>query len=144
MATILDAGPLIAALDQRDRHHEMCAEFFARSREALIISPFVIAEVDHYSLTRLGVDVEIGSLRDVAAQTHVERIDNDDVQRCADIAEQYRDLAIGIADASIILLAERHDTDRIATLDRRHFRAFRSMRGNPFVLLPWDEGQRTE
>jgi hypothetical protein len=39
-------------------------------------------------------------------------------------------------DASIVILADRLDTDLIVTLDRRHFGAIRSPRGRTFRLLP--------
>ena len=45
---------------------------------------------------------------------------------------------IGLADASIVVLANRYDTDRVLTLDERHFRALRTLDGKPFTLLPAD------
>lgn len=50
----------------------------------------------------------------------------------------YRDLMIGLADASILVLAGRYRTNRILTLDERHFRALRTPRGEHFTLLPAD------
>ena len=43
---------------------------------------------------------------------------------------------LGTVDASIVVLADRLETDLIVTLDRRHFRAIRSPRGRSFRLLP--------
>ena len=50
----------------------------------------------------------------------------DDVAAAAGVVESYRDLGIGLADASIVVLAGRFDTDRVLTLDERHFRALRT------------------
>jgi hypothetical protein len=36
----------------------------------------------------------------------------------------------------MLVLAERHGTDRILTLDERHFRAVRTSTGGAFTLLP--------
>ena len=52
-------------------------------------------------------------------------------------ARKHRD--IGLADASLLALASRLNTLRIATLDERHFRAVRPLTGEAaFVLLPAD------
>jgi predicted nucleic acid-binding protein len=47
---------------------------------------------------------------------------------------------IGLADASLLALAARLGTTRIATLDERHFRAVPPLGGEAaFTLLPADE-----
>ena len=50
--------------------------------------------------------------------------------------ERYGDQAIGVADASIVVLADRYATRRVLTLDRRHFEVVRAADGAPFQLLP--------
>jgi uncharacterized protein len=48
-------------------------------------------------------------------------------------------LGIGLVDASLVALAERLGTNRIATLDHRHFRLLTVRRGaEHFVVLPAD------
>ena len=47
-------------------------------------------------------------------------------------------LELGLADASIAVLAARLDADAVLTLDERHFRALRGPGGRPFRLLPAD------
>jgi predicted nucleic acid-binding protein len=51
---------------------------------------------------------------------------------------RYRDLELGLADASLAVLAARHRTDRIATFDERAFRAMTPLRGGAFTILPAD------
>ncbi len=41
-----------------------------------------------------------------------------------------------MADASIVVLAERFKSNRVLTLDHRHFRVLRTVGGRPFQLLP--------
>ena len=48
----------------------------------------------------------------------------------------YRDQEIGVADASIVVLAERYRTRAIASLDRRHFDVLRPLDGRYFEVLP--------
>jgi predicted nucleic acid-binding protein len=50
--------------------------------------------------------------------------------------EQYRDLLLGIVDASVVALAERRAATEIATLDRRHFAVVRPRHTAAFKLLP--------
>ena len=52
--------------------------------------------------------------------------------------ERYSSLDLGLADASLLVLADRHDVTDILTLDERHFRALSGPRGKPFRLLPAD------
>jgi predicted nucleic acid-binding protein len=49
---------------------------------------------------------------------------------------RYRDQAIGVTDASLVVLAERYATRTILTLDRRHFDVLRPLQGKRFALLP--------
>jgi uncharacterized protein len=57
------------------------------------------------------------------------------------IDEQYDGLGLGLADASVVVLAHRFATLRLLTLDQRHFRAVTSIDGHPFTLLPFDAEQ---
>jgi predicted nucleic acid-binding protein len=51
---------------------------------------------------------------------------------------RYADLAISLADASIVVLAERHGVRDVLTLDERHFRVLTTSDGEPLRLLPAD------
>ena len=59
-----------------------------------------------------------------------------DLARAVDVIERYREQGTGIADASIVVLAERYATRRLLTLDRRHFGVLRPAQGGRFSLLP--------
>jgi len=50
----------------------------------------------------------------------------------------YSDLGPGLSDLSIVVLADRLETTRIATFDERPFRALRPLSGGSFTLLPLD------
>lgn len=52
--------------------------------------------------------------------------------------ERYADLRIGLADASVVVLAHRHRTLELLCTDEHHFRALRGPGGWPFRLLPSD------
>lgn len=44
-----------------------------------------------------------------------------DLDRSAELVEQYADLPLGATDACLVALAERLGIAELATLDRRHF-----------------------
>src|SRR5664280_2640498 len=68
----------------------------------------------------------------------LDRTDPDHVA-CAGVDRAYGDLGIGLADASLVVLAARTATRLLLTLDERHFRAVRPQQGGAFRLLPADE-----
>ncbi len=66
----------------------------------------------------------------------------EDAACCGALLSKYGDLDLGLADASVIALAERLGVRRVLTVDERDFRAVRSRNGEPFVLVPGDERSR--
>jgi predicted nucleic acid-binding protein len=52
--------------------------------------------------------------------------------------ERYADLRVGLGDASVVVLANRHRTLDLLCTDERHFRALRGPGGKTFRLLPFD------
>jgi predicted nucleic acid-binding protein len=118
-------------------------EAIRRARPPLILSPFVLAEVDYLLASRIGVDEEFAFLAEVAGGAYqLEPFGSADVAAAHAVVERYRDLELGLADASLVVLAERLGTTDVLTLDRRHFSALRMRKGKRFRLLPDDAGQR--
>jgi uncharacterized protein len=132
---ILDAGPLLASLDRKDPDHVRSAEVLRRRDLDLVVPTLVISEVAHFAALRLGPGGEAAFARGLG-MLGVEGPDPEDWSLIADLVGRYADFPLGIVDASIVVLADRLDTDLIVTLDRRHFGAIRSPRGRPFRLLP--------
>jgi hypothetical protein len=62
----------------------------------------------------------------------------EDVDAARRVIERHSDLGISLADASIVVLAGRHDVRDVLTLDERHFRVLMAKR-RPFRLLPADD-----
>lgn len=55
--------------------------------------------------------------------------------RMRQLMEQYRDLPMDLADASLVAVAEERRLDRIFTLDA-DFRVYRLPRGRSFTIVP--------
>ncbi len=135
---IADTSGVFAALDRSQRLHAAVREV-VDGGEAMVLSPFVLAELDYLLATRISVSASVELLRDVEAGAYeLAPFTPDDVGEARRIAEQYHDLGIGLADASIVVLSGRYECDRVLTLDERHFRALRTTGGATFTLLPTD------
>jgi predicted nucleic acid-binding protein len=136
---IVDAGALYAQADADEPQHAAIARLLRGERGELVTSQVVAAEADYLILRRLGVDVELAFLDDLAAGTYVvDCLTRADLAVARDIAARYRDLELGLADASLVVLAARWETRRILTLDQRAFRAVTPLQGGAFVVLPAD------
>ena len=62
----------------------------------------------------------------------------DDVVTAMELIDRYADLKLVLSDASVAVLAARHRTTRLLTLDERDFRPMRPLYGTAFTLLPAD------
>jgi hypothetical protein len=139
VSLILDAGALYAQADRADQHHVAVAEVLQTEREPLITSALTVAETDYLILSRLGFEVELAFLEDLAEGTfQVECLNRTELGVALVLVRRYRDLAIGLADASLVVLAQRFRTRRLLTLDHRAFRTVLPLQGGTFTLLPAD------
>lgn len=139
MTLIVDAGALFAQADASDPAHDVVADLLRAEKGPLITSQVALAEADYLILDRLGARVEASFLDDLAEGTfRAEGLQPDDFETARDLARKYRDLKPGLADLSLLILARRHRTRRILTLDKRCFRAMKPLQGGAFELLPAD------
>lgn len=104
----------------------------------LVVSAFTAAEADHLVLTRLGIDAELALIDDLAMAYTVQALEPAGLKRARELCAHYRDLELGLADASIVVLAEQWSTRSVVTFDHRHFRAVTPIQGGAFHLLPAD------
>lgn len=136
---LLDTSGLFAAMVASEVHHNAARAAIERDLPPFVLSPFVLCEVDYLLASSVGIDPKLALLEDVATGAYeLASFDARDVAAAHTVVDRYRDLEIGLADASLVVLAERYGTDRVLTLDERHFRAFRTPSGRPFELLPAD------
>jgi hypothetical protein len=136
---LLDTSGLLSALDESQRHHRECATSLLAATPPLLLSPFVLAELDYLLMRHLGMSTQTALLNEIARGVYqLELFGPADIARANAVLSRYADLEIGLADASIVVLAERHDTTEVLTLDERHFRALRVGKRKRFKLLPFD------
>jgi uncharacterized protein len=134
---IVDAGPLYAVADRSDSNHAVCDDLLVNAAGPLVVPELVVAEVAYLVGNRLGAQAEVALAQSITdGELTVEPVLESEWSRIAELVEQYSDLPLGMADASVIALAERHNAREIATLDRRHFHVVRPKHVDGFVLLP--------
>jgi len=136
---VLDTGGLYAALDANEQLHGAAVAALASAKPPRLLSPFVLAELDYLIGTRVGHAAQLALLDEIVRGVYqLEPFASDDLEESRRIMERYEDLRIGLADASVVVLAARHRTLELLCTDERHFRALRGPGGKRFRLLPRD------
>lgn len=135
---LVDTGGVLAAVDPKQTHHTAAARVL-RLPQRRIMSPFVLAELDYLIVRNAGQEQALTLLNDVARGVYrLESFDSADITAAIAVMNRYAALELGLADASIVVLAERYQCTDVLTLDQRHFRTVLGPGGRPFRLLPFD------
>lgn len=115
------------------------ARVLAQARGPVILSPFILAELDYLIGHFGGVSVQLELVREVARGAYLlARFQEADIDEAQKVIATYLDLGIGLADASLVVLSRRHRVLDLLSLDERHFRTVRGHADKPFRLLPAD------
>jgi predicted nucleic acid-binding protein len=136
---VLDTGGLYAALDANEALHGRAVAALVAATPPRVVSPFVLAELDDLIASRVGHQAQMALIDEVARGAYqLELFSSEDMSHARRIMERYADLRIGLADASVVVLANRHRTLELLCTDERHFRVLRGAGGKPFRLRPFD------
>lgn len=135
---VLDTSVAYALLDRRDQLHERAVAWYAAATEELVTTPFVLAEIDHLARVSRSPGIAHAFRQDVQAGAYAIDWWDAAAAEAAAVAESYTDLGLSIADASLVCLAARVNTEVVATFDQRHFRAIRPLTAGSFRLVPAD------
>ncbi|HZD22352.1 MAG TPA: PIN domain-containing protein [Acidimicrobiia bacterium] len=133
---IVDTSGLLAYFNRREPlHHEAVSA--VEAADELIVSPYVVAEVDYLVMTRHGVEAELNVLDELSGGAWVQAEFGDpEIRQARSVIARYPDQRIGVTDASLVVLAHRHRTHELLSLDRRHFDVIRPLGGGRFRLRP--------
>jgi uncharacterized protein len=116
--TICDASPLIALINQSDINHTRCVNALSGLSASLVTTWSCFTEA-MYLLGRYGgwsAQQEVwGYVADQILVLHLNS--EDELARIQVLMEQYRDLPMDLADASLVAAAEALNLKRIFTLD---------------------------
>lgn len=129
---VVDAGPLIALFKRRDRDHARVARFLRDNQCALLTTWPVVTEAWHLigELARLKFMRWLvgggATVFEMGAETAVPMLA---------LLEKYRDRPMDLADASLVMLAERTGIEEILTVDRGDFDVYRFSGNRRFVQV---------
>ncbi len=138
---IADISGLLAALDSTHPERQAANEAI-QSAGLLVMSPLLLAELDHVATRELGRVAALSAVDDIGhwmrrGRILVPEITEDHLGTAQSVRVRYSDL--DLVDAVNVALASDYDTDTILTLDRRDFRAVRPLgRHKAFRILPDD------
>ena len=132
---VVDTGPLVAYLDERDPYHHAVIERWDDFSGRLVTTSAVITEVIHFvAADRRGPRF----LADLVLESAMEVYDLSrppELHQAVALMEKYADTPMDFADATLVLLAEALDVRDVLTLDVRGFSAYRTRRSSPFRLV---------
>ena len=136
---ILDTVALFNALDASSQRHAEARDFLNGLDEPLVLSPFVLAELDYFLRDRVSGHAALAFLSEVETGSfELASLDEIDIGEARAICESHAALGISLTDASLVVLARRLGCIRIFTYDG-HFRSLRPGGATTyFELLPAD------
>jgi predicted nucleic acid-binding protein len=134
---IADTSAMLALIDADSEHHDVLRTWYEADPDQWVLPWAILPEIDYLLATRAGDLAQRAFLHDVAdSQYPVVWGNGADFNRARELCERYRDLKLGLVDASVMACAERLNAEAIATLDLRHFGVVR-LKTTP-LLLPRD------
>ena len=134
---VADTGAIIALIDRKDRHHRAVRKAFEAHASEWVLPWAILPEVDYLLGAHVGTDAQDAFLADVSdGDFAVDWGGDEDLDDALRITRQYEAMRLGLVDAVVIAVAERHRAKAIVTLDVRHFAAVK-IAGHP-QLWPRD------
>ena len=112
----VDAGPLVALFDRRDRHHAKALDFFRATDADFVTNIAVLTELAH--LLSFSAAARNDALTWVAEAFTIDQYTGDDLPRIVEIMAKYSDLPADFADAALVAMCERLGIGSIATFDK--------------------------
>jgi len=132
---LVDAGPLVALLDQGDPEHEDVIAAFKTIRDPLVTVWPAFTEAMYLLRGSWRGQKALWSRLETDALS-LAPLDGRDAPRMRELMEKYRDLPMDLADAALVRVAERESLTHIFTLDRKHFSIYRPSRRQRFSIVP--------
>lgn len=120
MKNILDAGPLIAALNAKDHHHRWARRTLERLPPPFYSCPEAIAEAAAMT-GQPGAIVEMIQAKEIILAFNL----SEQTAAVLWLLKKYRDRDMDLADACIVRMTELMRDCRVVTVDRADFAVYR-------------------
>lgn len=129
---VVDTGPLVALFARRDRDHERVTRFLRENPCLLITTWAVVTEAWHL----LSDQGRLALMRwIVAGGAAILDPGEHGAKAMLALLEKYRDRPMDVADASLVVLAERTGVNEVLTIDRVDFDVYRLSKGRRFFQV---------
>lgn len=125
--TLIDAGPCIALFDRDDRYHNQVKKLMQAFRGRLVTSWPVVTEVSHMLDFDQRVQVDFVRWLERGA-VEIAALSREDLPGIITLTEQYADRPMDLADATLLIIADREKIDDILSIDS-DFSIYRTARG---------------
>lgn len=133
---IADTGFWLALADDKDKYHQAANQAFQSYNEDLITTWSVMTETCYLLLVRKGVQAQIRFIQNYQQDLfQVFELPKEKGSRLTRLMQQYADLPMDLADASLVVLAEHLGEGRIFSVDQRDFNTYRWSNTQPFQNL---------
>ena len=116
----LDTSAVLALLNRRDPAHESVAEAFSSDDGPYLVPAGILAEVGYMTAVRFGaaaLDAVLAAIEEGPLELDC---GDERLGRVRELVSRYADLPLGLADATVVVCAEKNQ-GRVLTLDVRHF-----------------------
>ncbi len=136
-SVIVDTGPIVALLNQRDQHHQWTRDLLATIEPPLLTCESVLSEacflVRHFSG---GADAVLSLLDRQLLEVRFSL--TEEAARVRRLMTKYDNIPMSLADACLVRMSELHSKSRVLTLDG-DFHIYRKERRQRIpVLMPSD------
>jgi len=118
LSTILiDAGPLIALFAANDKHHKGIRDFLKAHPYRFVSTLAVFTEVSH--ILGFSVKAQMDFYEWVMYKgVIISDINQNDMPRIVELTDEYADLPMDFADATLVITAEKANIREIISLDK--------------------------
>ncbi len=118
--TLIDAGPIIALFNKNDHYHNKIRLFLKDYRGILTSTWPVLTEVSH--MLDFNTQTQIDFLTWVnLGGIYIEDIEKEDIARMIELSKKYSDIPMDLADAALIVIAEKRNIKEIITIDSDYY-----------------------
>jgi predicted nucleic acid-binding protein len=134
--TLLDAGPLVAYLSDRDKWHAWAVNQFVSLRPPVLTCEAVLSEACFLTWRNEGEPADILQILQRGAFAIAFDLETETAS-VEVLMRRYSDAPMSLADACLVRLSELHRDCRVLTLDRHFARYRRHGRQVIPLLAPW-------
>jgi len=132
---LLDTGALVSLLDRRQTLHERCKKALHEWTGTVVSTEAVLTEASHLLRPLPGgraacVEVFLSGAATLMPLTRAM------LRRVHVLLQQYEDLPMDFADATLVVLGEQLGANTVLTTDRRDFEIYRLEGRRRFRILP--------